>query len=220
MEDNRKIKTIITRINHICDKENKSLQESTEKYNLTPVKYLKLIGLDIDIDKSTQDFINELFQNKDSRIYHNLTMKNIHNDCIEISSKTSNKSMNFIKDEIRLYECITTEDDKNINETIKTIIIGNNTYINYNINKIISKEELSKRIISQKYNIKHANIKVMFKVENNQNEFEFTINNDLIASDLDYAKRLLDNKKIKEAYYILSKYPSDYKIIQECNKLV
>ena len=51
MENNRKIKTIITRINHICDNENKSLSKSLEKYNLTPEKYLKLIGLTIDINK-------------------------------------------------------------------------------------------------------------------------------------------------------------------------
>ena len=31
MENNRKIKTIITRINHICDNENQSLSKSLEK---------------------------------------------------------------------------------------------------------------------------------------------------------------------------------------------
>ena len=197
MEDSKKIKTLITRINHICDSENKSLAESLSKYNLTPVKYLKLLGLNINIEQELEIFLNELFQNKDTRVYFNPSMESISKDCIEISSNSSNKSISFLNNEIRLYEIKQTEDEEKYYENIITTIIDNTTFINYIINKVITKEELSKRIISKKYNIKHVNIKVNFKIDNIENSFEFTINNDLVASDLDYAKRLLDNKKLK-----------------------
>ena len=99
MENNRKIKTIITRINHICDIENKSISKSLEKYNLTPEKYLKLIGLTIDIDEDSKTFINKLMSDLTTRLYFNPNMESLENDSIEISSKTNNQSIIFTNNE-------------------------------------------------------------------------------------------------------------------------
>lgn len=220
MENNRKIKTIITRINHICDIENKSLSKSLEKYNLTPEKYLKLIGLTIDIDKDSKTIINKLMSDLTARLYFNPNMESLENDSIEISSKTNNQSIIFTNNELRIYEEKVSEDDTLYYEEISVKIISKDTNTSYTLNKVIEKKELETRIISKKYYIKHMHIKVAFKINGFSNAFEFTINNDMLASDLDYALRLLNNQKIKEAYIIFKKYPSDIKIIDESHNLV
>ncbi len=220
MENNRKIKTIITRINHICDIENKSLSKSLEKYNLTPEKYLKLIGLTIDIDKDSKTIINKLMSDLTARINFNPNMESLENDSIEISSKTNNQSIIFTNNELRIYEEKVSEDDTLYYEEISVKIISKDTNTSYTLNKVIEKKELETRIISKKYYIKHMHIKVAFKINGYSNAFEFTINNDMLASDLDYALRLLNNQKIKEAYIIFKKYPSDIKIIDESHNLV
>ena len=220
MENNRKIKTIITRINHICDIENKSLSKSLEKYNLTPEKYLKLIGLTIDIDEDSKTFINKLMSDLTTRLYFNPNMESLENDSIEISSKTNNQSIIFTNNELRIYEEKVSEDDTFYYEETNVKIISKDTNTSYTLNKVIEKKELETRIISKKYYIKHMHIKVAFKINGFSNAFEFTINNDMLASDLDYALRLLNNQKIKEAYIIFKKYPSDIKIIDESHNLV
>ena len=220
MENNRKIKTIITRINHICDNENQSLSKSLEKYNLTPEKYLKLIGLTIDIDEESKTFINKLMSDLTTRLYFNPNMESLENDSIEISSKTNNQSIIFTNNELRIYEEKVSEDDTLYYEEISIKIISKDTNTSYTLNKVIEKKELETRIISKKYYIKHMHIKVAFKINGFSNAFEFTINNDMLASDLDYALRLLNNQKIKEAYIIFKKYPSDIKIIDESHNLV
>lgn len=220
MENNRKIKTIITRINHICDIENKSISKSLEKYNLTPEKYLKLIGLTIDIDKDSKTFIDKLMSDLTTRLYFNPNMESLENDSIEISSKTNNQSIIFTNNELRIYEEKVTEDDTLYYEETNVKIISKDTNTSYTLNKVIEKKELETRIISKKYYIKHMHIKVAFKINGCSNDFEFTINNDMLASDLDYALRLLNNQKIKEAYIIFKKYPSDIKIIDESHNLV
>ncbi len=220
MENNRKIKTIITRINHICDIENKSLSKSLEKYNLTPEKYLKLIGLTIDIDEDSKTFINKLMSDLTTRLYFNPNMESLENDSIEISSKTNNQSIIFTNNELRIYEEKVSEDDTLYYEETNVKIISKDTNTSYTLNKVIEKKELETRIISKKYYIKHMHIKVAFKINGYSNAFEFTINNDMLASDLDYALRLLNNQKIKEAYIIFKKYPSDIKIIDESHNLV
>lgn len=220
MENNRKIKTIITRINHICDNENQSLSKSLEKYNLTPEKYLKLIGLTIDIDEESKTFINKLMSDLTTRLYFNPNMESLENDSIEISSKTNNQSIIFTNNELRIYEEKVSEDDTLYYEEISVKIISKDTNTSYTLNKVIEKKELETRIISKKYYIKHMHIKVAFKINGFSNAFEFTINNDMLASDLDYALRLLNNQKIKEAYIIFKKYPSDIKIIDESHNLV
>lgn len=220
MENNRKIKTIITRINHICDNENQSLSKSLEKYNLTPEKYLKLIGLTIDIDEDSKIIINKLMSDLTARLYFNPNMESLENDSIEISSKTNNQSIIFTNNELRIYEEKVTEDDTLYYEETNVKIISKDTNTSYTLNKVIEKKELETRIISKKYYIKHMHIKVAFKINGFSNAFEFTINNDMLASDLDYALRLLNNQKIKEAYIIFKKYPSDIKIIDESHNLV
>lgn len=220
MENSRKIKTIITRINHICDIENKSLSKSLEKYNLTPEKYLKLIGLTIDIDEDSKTFIDKLMSDLTTRLYFNPNMESLENDSIEISSKTNNQSIIFTKNELRIYEEKVSEDDTLYYEETNVKIISKDTNTSYTLNKVIEKKELETRIISKKYYIKHMHIKVAFKINGFSNAFEFTINNDMLASDLDYALRLLNNQKIKEAYIIFKKYPSDIKIIDESHNLV
>lgn len=220
MENSRKIKTIITRINHICDIENKSLSKSLEKYNLTPEKYLKLIGLTIDIDEDSKTIINKLMSDLTARLYFNPNMESLENDSIEISSKTNNQSIIFTNNELRIYEEKVSEDDTLYYEETNVKIISKDTNTSYTLNKVIEKKELETRIISKKYYIKHMHIKVAFKINGYSNAFEFTINNDMLASDLDYALRLLNNQKIKEAYIIFKKYPSDIKIIDESHNLV
>lgn len=220
MENSRKIKTIITRINHICDIENKSLSKSLEKYNLTPEKYLKLIGLTIDIDEDSKTIINKLMSDLTTRLYFNPNMESLENDSIEISSKTKNQSIIFTNNELRIYEEKVSEDDTLYYEETNVKIISKDTNTSYTLNKVIEKKELETRIISKKYYIKHMHIKVAFKINGFSNAFEFTINNDMLASDLDYALRLLNNQKIKEAYIIFKKYPSDIKIIDESHNLV
>ena len=61
-------------------------------------------------------------------------------------------------------------------------------------------------------------IKVIYKNESLERSYEFTINHDMLKSDLNYILRLLSNFKFIETFAILNRYPTGIKIIGENNQ--
>ena len=88
MEDIRKVKTIISRINRKCDKESISLSDALNKLGITPINYLEIIGLNNNIvNDNILKEIERLFSLSDTRIIINPSMESLEHDEVEIYSK-------------------------------------------------------------------------------------------------------------------------------------
>mgnify|MGYP004508208181 FL=1 len=223
MEDIIKVKSIINKINRKCSRDDICLSDALKRLEITTLNYLEIIGLDLrlltsDITKEIED----LFLLKDTRIIVSPNMESLETDEIEIYSKVSPTVVHFSKDKITVDHYIKTEDENNVYEDEYTIISKNDEQIIYNLTKITNKEDLKRRILSQKYPIKHMNIKVKYQNDTMEKSYEFTINHDMLKNDLNHIERLLNNFKFLEAYMILNRYPASIKIIgdnkQNCIK--
>ena len=223
MEDIIKVKSIINKINRKCSRDDICLSDALKRLEITTLNYLEIIGLDLrlltsDITKEIED----LFLLKDTRIIVSPNMESLETDEIEIYSKVSPTVVHFSKDKITVDHYIKTEDENNVYEDEYTIISKNDEQIIYNLTKITNKEDLKRRILSQKYSIKHMNVKVKYQNDTMEKSYEFTINHDMLKNDLNHIERLLNNFKFLEAYMILNRYPASIKIIgdnkQNCIK--
>ena len=221
MEDIRKVKTIISRINRKCDKESISLSDALNKLGITILNYLEIIGLDINIiNNNLLKEIEKLFSAEDTRIIINPNMESLDHDEIEIYSKSNPITVHFLKTKITLNSYTKKEDEISIYEEEYTNICRENEEISYELNTTIDKNDLKERIISEKYQLRHMNIKVSYKNKTIDKSYEFTINHDLLKSDLNYIIMLLHNFDFLGAYAILNRYPASIKIIGEYNKFV
>lgn len=221
MEEVRKIKTIISRINRKCDKESISLSDALNNLGITILNYLEIIGLDVNLlsDDILKE-IEDLFMLPDTRIVVSPNMEDLENDEIEIVSKSSKTTVHFKTNKISVNSFARKEDEEFIYEEENTSILKNKEKIKYTLQVTINKNDLKTRIISEKYPLSHMNIKVTYMKENISKNFEFTINHDMLKSDLNYIIRLLSNFKFVEAFAILNRYPASIKIIGKNNELV
>lgn len=220
MEDIRKVKTIISRINRKCDKESISLSDALNKLGITILNYLEIIGLDTSI--ITNDLLKEiqyLFSLNDTRIIISPSMESLEHDEIEIYSKEAPIVIHFLKNRISLNNYEISEDEENVYESSCTRIYQDKERIMYELNVTINKGDRKKSFISEKYSLKHLWIKVTYNDEKIDRSYEFTINHDMLKSDFNYIIRLLSNFKYLEAFAILNRYPATIKIIGEDNKL-
>lgn len=214
MENIKKIKTLITRINRKCDKESISLSSALASLGITSLNYLEIIGLNPSlINASFKEEINALFSLEDTRIVMPSNMESLDNDEIEVYSKTSSKVVHFLKNKITLDEYTTYSDEDYIYENIFTHICKEKEEISYKIDITINKEDLKTRIISEKYYLEHMYIKVNYKKDECTKFYEFTINHDMLKSDLNFIIRVLSNFGFLECFSILSRYPSGIKIV-------
>lgn len=219
MEDIRKVKTIISRINRKCDKESISLSDALNKLGITPINYLEIIGLNINIvNDNILKEIERLFSLSDTRIIINPSMESLEHDEIEIYSKEIPAVVHFLKNKISLDNYEESEDAENIYEKQVTNTCKGKEEIFYELNITINKDAKNTRLISEKYPLEHMWIKVIYKNESLERSYEFTINHDMLKSDLNYILRLLSNFKFIEAFAILNRYPAGIKIIGENNQ--
>ncbi len=216
MEDIKKVKTLISRINRKCDKEGISLFDALKTLDLDNLNYLKIIGLNISLINDTiKGAIDNLFLLKDTRLIMSLDMESLKQDEIEIYSKNSNQVVHFLQDKITLDEYTSLEDEEYIYEETFTCISRLNEEISYKLYTTTSKDDLKKRIISEKYPLKHMRIIVSYKNDTIDKVYEFTINQDMLKSDLNFIIRVLHNFGFLESFSILNKYPSSIKIVGE-----
>lgn len=219
MEDIRKVKTIISRINRKCDKESISLSDALNKLGITPLNYLEIIGLNINIvNDNILKEIERLFSLSDTRIIINPSMESLEHDEIEIYSKEIPAVVHFLKNKISLDNYEESEDAENIYEKRMTNTCKGKEEISYELNITINKDAKNTRLISEKYPLEHMWIKVIYKNESLERSYEFTINHDMLKSDLNYILRLLSNFKFIETFAILNRYPTGIKIIGENNQ--
>ena len=219
MEDIRKVKTIISRINRKCDKESISLSVALNKLGITPINYLEILGLNTSIinDKILKE-IEKLFSLIDTRIIINPSMESLEHDEVEIYSKETPIVVHFLKNKISLDNYEVFEDEENIYEKRMTNICKDKEEISYELNITINKDAKNTRLISEKYPLEHMWIKVIYKNESLERSYEFTINHDMLKSDLNYIIRLLSNFNYIETFAILDRYPTSMKIIGENNQ--
>ena len=214
MEDIKKVKTLITRINRKCDKEGISLSSALISLGINSVNYLEIIGLNSSlINDYFKKEIDALFSLEDTRIVTSPSMNSIDNDEIEIYSKKSSKVVHFLKNKITLDEYFTSSDEERIYENIFTHICKEGEEISFKLDVITNKDDLKTRIISEKYYLEHMYIKVDYKKDGYNKFYEFTINKDMLKSDLNFIIRVLSNFGFLEGYSILSRYPSSIKIV-------
>lgn len=219
MEDIRKVKTIISRINRKCDKESISLSDALNKLGITPINYLEIIGLNNNIvNDNILKEIERLFSLSDTRIIINPSMESLEHDEVEIYSKETPIVVHFLKNKISLDNYEVFEDEENIYEKRMTNICKDKEEISYELNITINKDDKKTRLISEKYPLKHMWIKVTYKSKNINRIYEFTINHDMLKSDLNYIIRLLSNFNYIETFAILNRYPTSMKIIGENNQ--
>lgn len=219
MEDIRKVKTIISRINRKSDKESISLSDTLNKLGITPINYLEIIGLNINIvNDNILKKIERLFSLSDTRIIINPSMESLEHDEIEIYSKEIPAVVHFLKNKISLDNYEESEDAEKIYEKQMTNTCKGKEEISYELNITINKDAKNTRLISEKYPLEHMWIKVVYKNESLERSYEFTINHDMLKSDLNYILRLLSNFKFIEAFAILNRYPTGIKIIGENNQ--
>lgn len=216
MEDIRKIRTIITRINMKCDKESISLSDALNKLGITILNYLEIIGMDVKIlNENTLKEIENLFSLKDTKVIASPNMKDIDTDEIEIFSKSYPCSIHYQKNKITLNGYNKKENEENIYEDSIVTISKKDEEISFNLSTITDKSVLKNRILTEKYLLKHMRLIVTYKQNKQKSSYEFIINNDMLKSDLNYLLRLLMNFKFVESYAILKKYPASIKIISD-----
>lgn len=150
MEDIRKIKTIISRINRKCDKESISLSVALNKLGITPINYLEIIGLNNNIvNDNILKEIERLFSLSDTRIIINPSMESLEHDEVEIYSKETPIVVHFLKNKISLDNYEVFEDEENIYEKRMTNICKDKEEISYELNITINKDDKKTRLISE-----------------------------------------------------------------------
>ena len=215
MEDIKKIKTIISKINRKCDKEHISLYDVLKKLNISIPKFLEAIGFKFEFNENLNNSLLELFSAVDTRINFNPAMENLDSDEIEIYSSNLNMIFHFNN---KMYAV--NKNKKNIlNEYIyyeeESAINANNILVSYKLETTIELKKTKTRIITRKYPLKHMKIKVTY----NNGSYEFIINEDMLQNDLDYILKLLNSGNYAGAYVILNKYPCCIKIIDDDKKI-
>ena len=143
MEDIRKVKTIISRINRKCDKESISLSDALNKLGITPINYLEIIGLNNNIvNDNILKEIERLFSLSDTRIIINPSMESLEHDEVEIYSKETPIVVHFLKNKISLDNYEVFEDEENIYEKRMTNICKDKEEISYELNITINNKNI------------------------------------------------------------------------------
>ena len=220
MEDIKKAKNLINRINRKCDKENICLFDALEKMKFTSNKYLEIIGLNPKVmNNFMMDEVNSLFQLSDTRVLIPSSIESLENVEIEIYSISSSKIVHFLKNKIKFDKWEYSKDNSYVYEDGYTYIVCPDKEISYNIITMTKIEEYKSRLITEKYPIKYMYIKVNCCFNNIEKSYEVTINDDMLKSDLNKVIRLLNRFGFVEAFIILNNYPSGIKVIGKTNEV-
>lgn len=223
MEDIRKVKTIINRLNRVCDNENKSISEVLNDWQIETITFLSMIGLDNNlINDFIKDIIDNLLKLTDTRISFNPSIKNLKADEIEVYSSSINTGLYFLDGKVKVSSTKMSETEEKVYEDSNFYGIRLNEQgiekIHFEISKSINKVDLKNRVITQKYPLKHVWIGINYESLGIESSFEVTINDEMLASDLRYIEKMLYSFRFEAVKEILLKYPAAIKIIGDsCN---
>ena len=217
MKELSKIKSIMTRINRKCDKENTSLSNVLKNMNISNTKFLEILGLNPHfLDANLENLIRNLFDTIDTRIDFDPNMDLVNCD-IGFYSKNLNTDLHFSQKRLSIINVKSHEDDDFVyKDEVGDLVFTNHT-IHYEL-KVTVDKGLEKPGF-RKSAIKHMNLKVSYKTNEKTGSYEFTINNDMLLNDLDYIMKCLISGNFVKTYLILDKYPCTFKIIDPAKEI-
>ena len=216
MKELSKIKSIMTRINRKCDKENTSLSNVLKNMNISNTKFLEILGLNPHfLDANLENLIRNLFDTIDTRIDFDPNM-----DCdIGFYSENLNTDLHFSQKRLSIINVKSHEDaDFVYKDEVGDLVFTNHT-IHYELKVTVNKGLEKPGFINRKSAIKHMNLKVSYKTNEKTGSYEFTINNDMLLNDLDYIMKCLISGNFVKTYLILDKYPCTFKIIDPAKEI-
>lgn len=219
MKELSKIKSIMTRINRKCDKENTSLSNVLKNMNISNTKFLEILGLNPHfLDANLENLITNLFDTIDTRIDFDPNMDLVNCD-IGFYSKNLNTDLHFSQKRLSIINVKSHEDDDFVyKDEVGDLVFTNHT-IHYELKVTIDKGLEKPGFINRKSAIKHMNLKVSYKTNEKTGSYEFTINNDMLLNDLDYIMKCLISGNFVKTYLILDKYPCTFKIIDPAKEI-
>ena len=219
MKELSKIKSIMTRINRKCDKENTSLSNVLKNMNISNTKFLEILGLNPHfLDANLENLIRNLFDTIDTRIDFDPNMDLVNCD-IGFYSKNLNTDLHFSQKRLSLINVKSHEDDDFVyKDEVGDLVFTNHT-IHYELKVTVDKGIEKPGFINRKSAIKHMNLKVSYKTNEKTGSYEFTINNDMLLNDLDYIIKCLISCNFVKTYLILDKYPCTFKIIDSAKEI-
>lgn len=219
MKELSKIKSIMTRINRKCDKENTSLSNVLKNMNISNTKFLEILGLNPHfLDANLENLIRNLFDTIDTRIDFDPNMDLVNCD-IGFYSKNLNTDLHFSQKRLSLINVKSHEDDDFVyKDEVGDLVFTNHT-IHYELKVTVDKGIEKPGFINRKSAIKHMNLKVSYKTNEKTGSYEFTINNDMLLNDLDYIIKCLISGNFVKTYLILDKYPCTFKIIDSAKEI-
>lgn len=219
MKELSKIKSIMTRINRKCDKENTSLSNVLKNMNISNTKFLEILGLNPHfLDANLENLIRNLFDTIDTRIDFDPNMDLVNCD-IGFYSKNLNTDLHFSQKRLSIINVKSYEDDDFVyKDEVGDLVFTNHT-IHYGLKVTVDKGIEKPGFINRKSAIKHMNLKVSYKTNEKTGSYEFTINNDMLLNDLDYIMKCLISGNFVKTYLILDKYPCTFKIIDPAKEI-
>lgn len=219
MKELSKIKSIMTRINRKCDKENTSLSNVLKNVNISNTKFLEILGLNPHfLDANLENLIRNLFDTIDTRIDFDPNMDLVNCD-IGFYSKNLNTDLHFSQKRLSIINVKSHEDDDFVyKDEVGDLVFTNHT-IHYELKVTVDKGLENPGFINRKSAIKHMNLKVSYKTNEKTGSYEFTINNDMLLNDLDYIMKCLISGNFVKTYLILDKYPCTFKIIDSAKEI-
>lgn len=219
MKELSKIKSIMTRINRKCDKENTSLSNILKNMNISNTKFLEILGLNPHfLDANLENLIRNLFDTIDTRIDFDPNMDLVNCD-IGFYSKNLNTDLHFSQKRLSIINVKSHEDDDFVYKDEVGDLVFTNQTIHYELKVTVDKGIEKPGFINRKSAIKHMNLKVSYKTNEKTGSYEFTINNDMLLNDLDYIMKCLISGNFVKTYLILDKYPCTFKIIDSAKEI-
>lgn len=219
MKELSKIKSIMTRINRKCDKENTSLSNVLKNMNISNTKFLEILGLNPHfLDANLENLIRNLFDTIDTRIDFDPNMDLVNCD-IGFYSKNLNTDLHFSQKRLSIINVKSHEDDDFVYKDEVGDLVFTNQTIHYELKVTVDKGIEKPGFINRKSAIKHMNLKVSYKTNEKTGSYEFTINNDMLLNDLDYIMKCLISGNFVKTYLILDKYPCTFKIIDSAKEI-
>lgn len=218
MENLRKIKMLINRLNKRCKDLNQNILAVLNYWNIDIIEFFSMIGVNLEtITAEIANIINELFQNPHTTILYNPSMTDLNHEEIEFFAPDTNIYLGCLTSEIKAHIENNEEQNEFFYHDFKyyacRIKEGKKEKISFYLNTCSSSSDLKFKIITNKYFLKHMTIGIIYELNGEKQELQITINEDMLERDLDHILNLLYSYNFKKAKDILMKYPADLKFL-------
>ena len=220
------IKQNIAKLNNYCDTQGITLFECLKVKNISLEEFCLNIGLDMTLlnDIALKE-LTFLLQDPSTRIIYNPAMQDLSQDEIAIYSPNLKTNIGFLDKKVKITWDNTTSDDLYL--YFASEFMGsrkkdaNLETIHFSSDLTIDPIKANQRMLSLKYPIEHADLKISYIVSSPTGEileekhYQAIINHDLLFSDLQNIFRLLYNFNFSSSVAILKHYPTNFKIMSD-----